>query len=240
MRRADRLFELLQILRRSRGPVTAAAMATELEVSVRCIYRDIAALMAQRVPITGEPGIGYVLRPGFDLPPLMLTDDELDAMMLGMAWVTSRGEPEIARAAQNLIAKIEAVIPPRLRPHLTDPSISVAPTAAVEEPVSAALLRSAIRNGQKLHISYVDGTGQETQRKIWPILLGYRDQGRILAAWCEARGAFRFFRSDRMRDALVLNERVPERMPLLRTRWQIAMAEESKRYGREATRSSEA
>jgi predicted DNA-binding transcriptional regulator YafY len=121
MRRADRLFQIIQILRRSSRPVTAAAISTELEVSVRTIYRDVADLIGQRVPIQGEAGLGYVLSDAFDMPPLMLTPDEIEAAVLGAQWVAGRGDPILARAALDLIAKITAVVPERLRPLLTDP-----------------------------------------------------------------------------------------------------------------------
>ena len=146
MRRADRLFEIVQILRRAKRPISALSVAAELEVSLRTVYRDIASLMAQRVPIRGEPGIGYILERGFDMPPLMLTSDELDAVVLGAHWVASRGEPELARAAQNLIAKIEASVPKALRGHIAEPATSIAPVEAPEERVDASLLRQAIRS----------------------------------------------------------------------------------------------
>src|SRR5437879_152673 len=122
MRRADRLFQIIQILRRTRRPVTADAIAAELETSKRSVYRDIATLMAQRVPIRGEAGMGYVLEAGFDLPPLMLTPDEIEAAVLGAQWVTARGDPALVRASQDLIAKIAAAVPERLRPIVLDPS----------------------------------------------------------------------------------------------------------------------
>lgn len=115
------------------------AIVGELDVSTRTVYRDIALLTGQRVPITVEPGIGYVLERGFDMPSLMLTPDELDAMILGANWVASRGEPELVRAAQNLIAKTESVIPAALRSHILSPSTSIAPVAPSVEPDSAAM-----------------------------------------------------------------------------------------------------
>ena len=111
MRRADRLFQIIQILRRSTRPVTAAALAGELEVSKRTVYRDMAELLAQRVPIQGEAGMGYVLDQGFDMPPLMLTPDEIEAAVLGAQWVVGRGDPVLAGAARDLIAKIMTAVP---------------------------------------------------------------------------------------------------------------------------------
>jgi predicted DNA-binding transcriptional regulator YafY len=235
MRRADRLFEIVQILRRSRSPVSAHAIAEELETSKRSVYRDMAALTAQRVPITGEAGIGYVLDRSFDMPPLMLTADELDAVVLGASWVATRGEPELARAAQDLIAKIEAVVPERLRPHIVEPSTRVAPAApADDEMASSSELRAAVRSGRKVAIGYRDAGGAVTQRVVWPVLLGYRDTGRILAAWCEMRASFRYFRTDRMAFARVLGERVPEQPAVLRARWRDAMNAERARFAAQA------
>src|SRR4249919_1915357 len=114
MRRADRLFQIIQILRRTPKPITADALAAELETSKRTVYRDIADLMAQRVPIRGEAGVGYVLDGGFDLPPLMLTPDEIEAAVLGAQWVARRADPQLARAAQDLVAKIAAAVPANL------------------------------------------------------------------------------------------------------------------------------
>ncbi|HEY6817550.1 MAG TPA: YafY family protein [Croceibacterium sp.] len=230
IRRADRLFEIVQLLRRTRGPISAEAIAGELEVSKRTVYRDIAALAAQRVPIVGEAGVGYVLERGFDLPPLMLTSDELDAAVLGASWVATRGEPGLARAARNLIAKIEAVVPAALQAQILEPATSVAPVVAAPDAVDPALLRRAIREGRKVAIGYRDERGAETRRVVWPVLLGYRDSGRILAAWCELRGAFRYFRTDRMGTAAMLDDRVPERRAVLRARWQAAMEEERERF----------
>jgi len=210
--------------------VSAEKIAEELEVSKRTVYRDISALVAQRVPITGEPGVGYILERGFDMPPLMLTADELDAAILGANWVASRGEPELAKAARNLIAKIEAIIPLALLGHIQEPSTSIAPVTASFERVSSAKLREAIRAGQKVELEYEDDRGVVTRRIVWPVLLGYRDNGRIMAAWCEMRSAFRYFRTDRLMTAAILNERIPERRALLRYRWRIAMDDERERY----------
>lgn len=233
MRRAERLFEIVQILRRARRPMSAQAIADELETSKRSVYRDIAALMAQLVPIRGEPGVGYILEAGFDMPPLMLTTEEIDAAMLGAMWVMSRGEPELAHAAANLIAKIEAVTPARLRPHILEPVMSVRPaTPAPEEAASSAMLRAAIRSGHKLSICYRDNEERRTERIVWPVLLGYRDSGRILAAWCELREDFRYFRTDRMERAVCLPERYPERPARLRKKWEKAMDAERSKYAR--------
>lgn len=230
MRRAPRLFEIIQVLRRAHGPVSAEAIARELEVSKRTIYRDVAALAARNVPITGEAGIGYVLGRGFDMPPLMLTENEIDAFVLGAHWVASRGEPELAAAALSLLAKIETVVPEHLRAFVLDPTTSVAPVAVGPETASANELRAAIRSRRKLNIVYRGNDGHTTQRVVWPVLLGYRDAGRILAAWCELRQAFRYFRTDRLLVTEVMGERVPERISELRKKWKAAMHVERSRY----------
>lgn len=230
MRPTSRLFEIIQVLRRARGPVSADAIARELEVSKRTIYRDVAVLITQHVPITGEAGVGYVLERGFDMPPLMLTENEIDAFVLGIHWVASRGEAELAAAAQSLLAKIEAVVPEELRAFVLTPTTSVAPVTADSDIVSANDLRSAIRSRRKLNIVYRGNNGQTTERVVWPVLLGYRDTGRILAAWCELRQAFRYFRTDRLLTADVMFERIAERPAELRKRWKAAMDTERQRY----------
>ncbi|MEP7350957.1 MAG: YafY family protein [Sphingorhabdus sp.] len=230
MRRASRLFEIIQVLRRARGPVSADVIARELEVSKRTIYRDIAVLIAQRVPITGEAGVGYVLERGFDMPPLMLTENEIDAFVLGTHWVASRGEAELAAAARSLLAKIEAVVPEELRAFVLTPTTSVAPVAADSDIVSANDLRAAIRSRRKLRIVYRGNDGQTTNRVVWPVLLGYRDVDRILAAWCELRQGFRYFRTDRLLVSEVMIETVPERASELRKQWKAAMDAERIRY----------
>ncbi len=231
MRRADRLFEIIQILRRVRQPVSAQAIADELEVSKRSVYRDIATLTAQRVPIRGEAGVGYVLEEGFDMPPLMLTAEEIDAAVLGALWVSTRAEPELARAAENLIAKIEAITPRPLRRHIAAAAMSVRPVGpASEDKVDAGMLRQAILEGRKVSLGYRDGDGRESKRVVWPVLLGYRDEGRILAAWCELRQGFRYFRTDRMTFAEALDQRYPERRGSLKDRWRKAMDAERESY----------
>src|ERR1700744_995984 len=127
MRKADRLFQIIQILRRMRNPITADAIAAELETSKRSVYRDIAALMGQRVPIRGDAGIGYVLDRDFDLPPLMLTVEEIEAAVLGAQWVISRADPALPKAAQALVAKIGAAVPERLRPFVLEPATAMPP-----------------------------------------------------------------------------------------------------------------
>ena len=226
MRRADRLFQIIQVLRRTRRPVTADAMAAELETSKRTIYRDIADLMSQRVPIRGEAGVGYVLDGGYDLPPLMLTPDEIEAAVLGAQWVAGRGDPALARAALDLIAKIGAAVPERLRPYALEPSTRAAPRwdMAVDA-LDMAQVRNAIRGGRKIAHSYGDEQGRISQRTVWPFAVGYHETVRLVIAWCELRTDFRSFRTDRVTAAEFLEARYPERPATLRARWRKVMGE---------------
>jgi predicted DNA-binding transcriptional regulator YafY len=230
MRRADRLYLIVEILRREGRPVTAEAVATELEVSKRTVYRDVADLIASRVPISGEAGIGYVLESGYYLPPLMLTEDEIDALVLGVEYVKSRGEHEIGVAARSLLAKVQACLPERLVPLVDLPTTSVAPVASSIESIRAADIRASIRARRKLELKYSDAQGSVSTRKVWPVLLGYRDHGRILAAWCELREDFRYFRTERIAATTLLDELVPERASVLRKRWKVAMDNERERF----------
>ena len=221
MRRAERLLQLLQILRRHRRPVTGEAIARELEVSLRTVYRDIAALIADRVPIRGEAGVGYVLGEGYDLPPLMFTPDELEAVMLGLRWVARRGDADLSRAAQDTVAKIGAVLPERLRPYLFDASLLVPPHFRLEkDQVDVSQLRTAIREGRKVMIRYRSEDGRETERMVWPVAVAYFDAQRLIVAWCELRQAFRSFRTDRMLDMAVQDEKYPARRKVLLKQWQ--------------------
>lgn len=233
MRRADRLFQIIQILRRHRSPVTADVIAVELETSKRTVYRDIADLMGQRVPIRGEAGVGYVLENGFDLPPLMLTQDEVEAAVLGAQWVAARGDPELARAAQDLIAKIGATVPERLRPLIVEPATRAAPNwNGVPDRIDMAATRRAIHGGRKIRMIYRDEQERETTRTVWPFAIGYHEAVRLLMTWCELRQDFRSFRTDRVAGAEFLEDRYPERPAALRARWRKAAMEEWQRRER--------
>ena len=233
MRRADRLFQIIQVLRRSSRPVTAEDIAAELETSKRSIYRDIATLIGQRVPIRGEAGVGYVLDGGFDMPPLMLTSDEVEAAVLGAQWVAGRGDPALARAARDLIAKIAATVPERLRPVVLEPAVSSPPVwePRKAESLDMAQVRASIHAGRKLELLYRDEQERETRRVIWPFLIGYRETTRLLVGWCEMRDDFRTFRTDRVVEAAILENRYPARPAVLRARWQAAREAEWKARG---------
>ena len=230
MRRGDRLFEIIEILRRAKAPISAQSIGAELGVTKRTVYRDVAALIAQGVPINGEAGVGYVLEPGFHMPPLMLTPDEIEAVMLGVLWVRTRGEPELALAAETLITKLETVAPAKYRTSFLEPVVDVAPVKQPEEVLGSASIRRAIRRRKKIVLVYADHAGRTTRRVIWPILLGYRDTSRIIAAWCELRAGFRYFRTERIVEAEVLDIPIPRRMDLLRAEWRRATDAERKRH----------
>src|SRR5215470_145513 len=219
MRRADRLFQIIQILRRSPRPVTAAVIAAELETSKRSVYRDIASLIGQRVPVRGEAGLGYVLESGFDLPPLMLTSDEVEAAVLGAQWVAGHGDAALARAAQDLIAKISAAIPAQFQPLILDAGVGTPPGWKIPpDGLDVAQVRTWIRAGRKIALIYSDEAGRETRRTVWPVMIGYFDVTRMLIAWCELRRDFRSFRLDRIKKATFLDERYPERAAVLRAK----------------------
>lgn len=228
MSRAERLLSLLQLLRRHRRPVSGAALAGELGISLRTLYRDIASLQAQGAAIDGAPGFGYVLQPGFMLPPLMFTPDEIEALLLGSQWVAGQPDVRLGAAARQALAKIGAVLPPEARPWLEGSSLIVGPAwqPAVGEPSAGdaglATLRQAIRAEHKLVLRYRDGQGDETQRTVWPIALGFFDRARVLVAWCELRQALRHFRTDRIGALHATGQRYPRRRPLLLREWREA------------------
>jgi predicted DNA-binding transcriptional regulator YafY len=220
MRRSERLFQIIQVLRSKRRPVTGRELADELEISLRTLYRDMAELMAQRVPIRGEAGSGYVIDARYDMPPLMLTHDELEAVVLGAAWVAQRGDPVLARGARDLIAKITEAIPPTLRPILLDAGLRpLSFKPPLPDTFDVSELRRAIRDRRKVAIAYEDADQCASMRTIWPIFIAYTEEVRIIAAWCELRQDFRHFRTDRIRSADVLEARHPERISVLRKRW---------------------
>lgn len=200
MRRADRLFQIIQLLRR-RHVVTASYLARELEVSERTVYRDIRDLAGSGVPIDGEAGVGYMLRRGFDLPPLMFTEDELEAMVLGARVVSSWGDAGLARSAHNALARVEAALPERLRARLEETPL-YAPGFHVPSATIASLtpLRTAIEERRVVWMRYCDEAGAITERKVRPLGLFFWGYRWSLTGWCELRDGFRSFRLDRIRE----------------------------------------
>ncbi|MDP2697493.1 YafY family protein [Thalassospira sp.] len=206
MRRADRLFRLVQILRR-RKLSRARELAAELEVSERTIYRDIRDLAASGVPVEGEAGVGYILRDGYDLPPLMFDADEIEALVVGARMVQSWTDPQMARAASDAISKIEAVVPERLRGLVGGIPIAVADICQAPIAVSMPDLRRAIRERSIIDIHYTDAKAEATRRRVWPLGMLFFGTVWLLAGWCELRQAFRVFRADRIMTMDILSER---------------------------------
>jgi len=220
--RSQRLLTLIQALRRHRRPVTAQQLATELSVSVRTIYRDIETLVAQGAPIAGEAGIGFVMRPGFLLPPLMFRDEEIEALVLGSRWVAQLPDASLARAAADAVAKIVAVLPDRLRHRVDDAALFAVPRTAARDRIDAGIVREAIRDERKLRIAYMSDDDNETIRVIWPIAIAFFERVRVVVAWCELRQAFRHFRTDRITAAELTGERLARPRLQLLSEWREA------------------
>jgi len=220
MRRADRLFDIIQILRTVSRPITAATLAEKLEVTVRTIYRDIAALQGSRVPIEGAPGLGYVLRRGFDLPPLMFTTEEIDAIAVGVRLLRRLRDRKLQEAAESVLGKLSAVVPQPLQSQLVAAPLYVSDgSAPAVTGVDLSQLRSAIRETRKLAITYVDEENRHTRRTICPIAMAYYVDVTLVGAWCELRNDFRHFRVDRILASDVLDERFSADSGRLTAEW---------------------
>lgn len=224
MSRTSRLFLLMDALRGHRRPVTAATLAQRLGVSERTIYRDIQTLAGLGAPVEGEAGIGYMLRAGVFLPPLMFSPDELEALVLGARWVRHQGDAGLAAAASNALAKIATATPRDLRDTMAGTSLWVPHLR--EAPVDEAFIvpvREAIRHEHKVSIAYRDEHGAASERLVWPFALAFLEGRRIVAAWCELRSAIRHFRIDRIARAESSGLRYPARRSDLVTRWRREM-----------------
>lgn len=223
MSRAERLLQLMQALRNKRHPVQGNTLAEELGISLRTLYRDIASLQGQGAHIDGAPGLGYMLRPGFTLPPLMFSADEIEALVLGSRWVASRTDSALAQAARNALGKIAFVVPVEARQLLDSDALLVGPGALQESTGEVlASLRTAIRAEHKLHIDYRDLLERVSSRTVWPCALGFFDRVSVLVAWCELRQEFRHFRTDRITGVILLDERYPQRRKALLQQWRTS------------------
>ena len=199
MRRADRLFQIIQLLRRRRRAITAAEMAEKLGVSERTVYRDMSDLSTSGVPIRGEAGVGYVLAATYDLPPLMLTEEEVEALVLGARVVESWADPELGAAANVLLSKVQSVLPERLRQRLDEPSLfAFSFRSPRQQRALLGDLRRALNARRKVRFAYTDRSEQQTERTVRPVGLFYWGVTWTLAAWCELRDDFRSFRVDRI------------------------------------------
>ncbi len=219
MSRAQRLLDLIQILRRHRFPVAGTSLADELGISLRTLYRDIDTLKSQGAHIDGEPGVGYILRPGFMLPPLMFSEEEIEALVLGGRWVAAQTDAPLGKAARNALTKIAAVLPADLQRSLETSSLLVPfqrpPAGDTELPV----IREAIRTERKLRITYSDEQDNRTSRTIWPFALGFFERVRMVAAWCEMRRDYRHFRTDRIRSLKITDVSYPRRRLVMLREW---------------------
>jgi predicted DNA-binding transcriptional regulator YafY len=220
MTRTGRLFQLMDALRGNRRPVTAGALAERLGVSERTIYRDIQALAQLGAPVEGSAGLGYVLRNGFFLPPLMFDADELEALVLGARWVRHQGDDSLSAAADRALAKIATATPRDLRDHMAEASlwVPVGPVPARPDPFVRPA-REAIRRQCKLRIAYRDGHDAASERVVWPFALAFFQERRVMAAWCELRDAIRHFRVDRIVQAELGSERYPTPRHALLKQW---------------------
>ena len=230
MSRTNRLFLLMNALRGNRRPVTAAALAEQLDVSERTIYRDIQTLAGLGAPVEGEAGVGFMLRAGVFLPPLMFSADELEALVLGARWVRHQGDDALAQAASNALAKIATATPRDLRDAMAETSLFV-PSPQVSRAHDAFMqpLREAIRREERLRMNYSDGSGAKSERLVWPFALAFFEGRRVLAGWCELRAAFRHFRVDRITGADPTGERYPAHKRELLAQWrrELSIEEDS-------------
>jgi len=219
MARSERLLTLLQTLRRYRRPVSGAVLATETGVSIRTLYRDIASLQAQGALIEGEPGLGYVLKPGFMLPPMMFSQDEIEALVLGSRWVARAADPRLASAGADALAKIADVLPQEMRDEIETSTLLVHLRPPVADKADLGAIRKAIRSERILKLTYSDESGAVSVRDIWPFALSYFEQVRVVVAWCELRKDYRHFRTDRIVEMIPQDARYPRRRAVLLKEW---------------------
>jgi predicted DNA-binding transcriptional regulator YafY len=212
MSRAERLLNLIEEFRRRRRPVSGDELAQTLGVSIRTLYRDIASLRALGAGIQGEPGVGYVLRSGFLLPPVMFTMEEVDALVLGSRWVSDKADKPMAEAARKAMARLTAIMPNELVDRVDAQSLVFTPAEHVlPATIDMAVVRRTIHLERKLRIQYKDAKGKETDRVIWPFLLVYFDSGLLISAWCETRQGIRHFHTNRISSLTELSTRYPKR-----------------------------
>lgn len=220
MRRADRLFEIIQVLRTATTPVTAEMLADRLEVTSRTIYRDMAVLQSQRVPIAGEAGVGYIMRAGFDLPPLMFTDDEVEAIVVGLGLLNRTGDTGLQDAATRVSSKISSVLPDNGRQHIDAGSLQVFNRGATAPPrINLSDVRAAIRDEREITLIYTDENETSTKRTIQPIGVLYFTEVVVIAAWCKLRKDFRHFRADRIIQSTLLDSQFTGHGGELRQQW---------------------
>lgn len=219
MARSHRLFDLMQTLRRHRRTVSGLALASELGVSLRTIRRDVATLQDMGADIAGEPGIGYILRPGSLLPPLSFTQEEIQALAIGAQWVTAQTDDKLTAAVTNALAKINAVLPPDKRPVLDDDTVYVAPPSKFPMSLNLSEIRRALREQRKLCITLSIEHAPKGEQLVWPIMLGLIGGNRSIAAWCELDSQFRVIGMDDIASAEVLEQVYPGNRRQLVKEW---------------------
>jgi predicted DNA-binding transcriptional regulator YafY len=234
MDKTERLFAVMDALRRHRRPVTAAQLAEEQNVSVRTLYRDVQTLIGLGAPIDGEAGVGYMLRPGFFMPPLMFTPEELEALVLGARWVEAQPDDGLVSAARNALGKIATASPEDLRDRIADTGLwpVMMRGRAAPKPMLAEI-RRAMRSEKAVHIAYADESGRESERDIWPVQLAYYEGKQIIAAWCCLRQAFRNFRTDRIVSLFPTENRYGKRRTVLAREWEVEWQRQHPDWGTE-------
>ncbi|WP_439004672.1 helix-turn-helix transcriptional regulator [Ralstonia holmesii] len=219
MSRSHRLFDLMQVLRWHRRTVSGQTLARELGVSLRTIRRDVATLQGMGAHIDAEPGVGYLLRPGFVLPPLSFTEEEIQALVIGAQWVSRQTDDALARAIKNVLAKIYAVLPQEMWVAFDDDTVYVGHPQRLVGPVDLSALRRALREQRKVRINLSDALARIPEQIIWPIMLGFVDGRRFIAAWCESDGEYRVIGLDDIVTAEVLVDRYTQSRHQLVKEW---------------------
>lgn len=223
MTRTQRLLNLLQILRSYRYAVSGQRLAERLGVSIRTLYRDIATLQDQGAEIKGEVGVGYMLKPSFFLPPLMFTQTEVQALLLGSQWVSQYGDAPLSMAAAEALNKIFDVLPKNMKSDMNTFALRVgSPAAESLAKEDLSVLREAIAQQNKVYIVYKSINKQEIKRIIWPFTIGYFTDGRILVAWCEKQKDYRHFKTNKIISLKVLDEHYSESKNKLFREWQTS------------------
>lgn len=221
MSRSQRLFDLLQLLRCHKFPVSADLLADKLNVSTRTIYRDIVTLQSQGADIEGEAGLGYILKPSFDLPPMMFTMEELEALRLGAEWVAKQANGEFSEAVANALAKISAVLPSEHQAKHSADIVRVASIIHVPKVmVELSQIKQTIKKEHKAEMAYIDAKGNTSTRVVWPMLIGLFEQYHVLVAWCESRQDFRNFRLDRINAWQNVEQKYPRSRHTLLSEWE--------------------
>ncbi|AZS51032.1 YafY family transcriptional regulator [Entomomonas moraniae] len=219
MTRSERLLELLQILYKYRRPVTGKILASQLGISLRTLYRDIATLQQQGAMITGEAGSGYLLQPGFTLPPLMFKTEEIEALLIGCRWVVNQTDSQLTEAAQQAIAKLCAILPKHQQETLNSSLLIGYPKLIEPYDQEVITIRKAINQNLKIIIEYSDMHQKATKRLIWPFAIGFFHHTLVICGWCELREAFRHFRIDRIKNLTLQNETFPRKQKELLEAW---------------------